>query len=99
MRLPTVANIQLNPKGLPQVDTVLRLTGDTSIYFRVYNNRAPLLAVDDEHCRVVLSVPDPEQVTTTDVDQVRRLAEAIDRYVTELEIRLHEQDMATGQVA
>ena len=51
----------------------------------LYDDSAPVLQVTDAHVRLSVSVPDPDHVTAQDVALARELAEAVARYVAELE--------------
>jgi hypothetical protein len=100
MILPTVADIRFRPDGGAAVDACLRMSARTHIHCCVYDDQAPVLAVDDAHVSVSLSVPDRHQVTPQDVALARRLADGIARYIAELENRIAAQDSApAGDVA
>jgi hypothetical protein len=90
----TQATIRLYADSGITVEPFIRLTRSTHIHCCTYDDQAPILSLDDEHVRVSLTVPDTHQVTGQDVEQGRRLAEAVARYVAELEKRA-----ATGKDA
>ena len=52
-----------------------------------YDDQAPIVSISDAHVHLAVSVPDPGQVTDDDVGWGRLLAEAVGRYVAELERR------------
>src|SRR5207245_2574437 len=79
------ACVRLGPGGVAQVDVSVRLTGQSRIYCHLYEDAAPILSITDEHVRISVSVPDPDQVTGDDLAWGRLLADAVARYVTELE--------------
>jgi len=83
----TQATIRLYADSRISVEPFIRLTGSTHIHCHTYDDQAPILSVDDEHVSVSLTAPDTHQVTDRDVEQGRRLAEAVARYVAELEKR------------
>src|SRR5262249_32776846 len=85
MGLPTVTSIRLYPKGAIQVDAALRLTGDSWIACHIYTDNPPILSFEDEHVSVTVSARDPKHVTADDVAQAHRLADALARYIAELE--------------
>ncbi len=102
MILPTVANIRFRPEGQAAVDVSLRLTGRSYLQCCVYDDSAPILSLDDAHVSVSITVPDPDQVTPSDVETARDLARHLDRYITELEHRIAAQagkNTAAGDVA
>jgi len=53
----------------------------------VYPDSAPVLAVDDAHVRMSITVPDADRVTADGVARGRELAAKVARYVAELERR------------
>ena len=83
--LTSTASVQFDPGGPAEVSATVRLNGGSRIYCHVYADSAPILSVVDEHVRMSVSVPDPDQVTAQDVSFGRLLAEAVARYVAELE--------------
>jgi len=83
----TAASVKFGPNGVAGVDSFVRLTGRTFIYCHTYDDAAPILAIDDTHVKVSLTVPESARVTEQDVSCARQLAEAVARYVTELEER------------
>ena len=51
-----------------------------------YDDRAPILAIDDAHVQVSIAVPDTRgEVTEEDVAVARQLAKVVSQYVAELE--------------
>jgi hypothetical protein len=85
--IPSTAHLHLRP-GSAQVDASFRLTGDSHICCYVYPDRPPILSVTDAHVSVSVTVPDAEAVTPADLDTARRLADAIVRYIADLERHL-----------
>jgi hypothetical protein len=88
MALPTVTSIRLYPKGAIRVDAALRLTGDSWIGCHIYTDEPPILNFEDEHVSVTVSARDPKHVTADDVAQAHRLADAVARYIADLEKRV-----------
>jgi hypothetical protein len=99
MAVPSTATIELSRQGTAQVRVSLHLSADTFIACYTYTDHPPILSVDDGPARFTVSVPDRDRVTEADLDQAHRLADAVDHYVTELEIRLAKQDNADRSVA
>jgi hypothetical protein len=91
----TQAVIRLSAGGAIRVEPFIRLTGTTHINCHVYDDSAPILAVDDGNVSLSVTVPDTAQVTDEDVKRGRALAEAVARYVAELEHRVASQDAAS----
>ena len=81
----TSASVQFATGGVVEVQSSLRLTGNSYINCHTYDDHAPILGIDDAHVKVSITVPDTSQVTADDVTWARLLAEAVTRYVTELE--------------
>jgi hypothetical protein len=95
----TSAAVRFNVGGVPAVDSYIRMTGRTLIQCCTYEDAAPILAIFDEHVRVSVTVPETSRVTGEDLQQGRALAEAVARYVAELEQRAATQDSAAGEAA
>jgi hypothetical protein len=81
------AGVEFEQGGAVEVSATARLNGGSRIYCHVYADSAPILSVVDEHVRMSVSVPDPDQVTADDVTWGRQLADAVARYMAELEKR------------
>jgi hypothetical protein len=81
----STASVSFRPDGTGDVDASLRLTGNSLIMCCTYDDRPPILSVKDGHVSVSVAVPDPEAVTADDLATARQLADAVTRYVTELE--------------
>ncbi len=96
---PTSAHIQFGSDGVTDLDTSLRLSGATHIQCYIYDNRPPILVVNDHHIRVSVSVPDSDQVTDEDLKIAQRLADAAARYLTDLERRVAAQGPAAEGTA
>ena len=99
MKLPTVASIRFRPDGVAGVDASLRIGGHTYLRCHTYDDIAPILAVDDHHVQVSITVPDPEHVTAEDLDIARCLAKAVAEYIAGLEARLGAPDTAAAEGA
>ena len=83
--LTSTASVQFDPGGPAEVSATVRLNGGSRLYCHRYEESAPILSITDAHVRMSVSVPDPDHVTAEDVSFGRLLAEAVTRYVTELD--------------
>jgi hypothetical protein len=99
--IPTSAYIKFHHDGVAAVDVSLRLTGSSFIRCHTYDGEPPILAVQDGHVSVSVTVPDRrDTVTPEDLDTARRLADAVAAYIAELEIRIAAQGSAAeGEAA
>jgi hypothetical protein len=95
----TQAVIRLSAGGEIRVEPFIRLTGNTHINCHVYDDSAPILALDDGTVSLSVTVPDTAQVTGEDVERARVLADAVVRYVAGLEQRTVIQDSAPDEAA
>jgi hypothetical protein len=84
----TSASVRFDAGGVAAVESFIRLTGNTFIHCCLYDDIAPILAIDDTHVKVSLTVPGRDRVTEDDLMVGRLLAEAVGRYVAELERRI-----------
>ena len=83
--LASSASVQFAVSGPAEVCSRLHLTGRTFIACHTYDDRAPILAIDDAHVQVSIAVPDTFRVTEEDVAVARQLAKVVSQYVAELE--------------
>ena len=81
----TSASVWFGAGQAPEVDARLHPTDRTRMNCYLYPGSAPILAIDDAHVKVTLTVPESDKVTGQDVTVARELAEAVARYVAELE--------------
>ena len=81
----TSASVWFGAGQAPEVDARLHLTDSTRMNCYLYSPSAPILAIGDAHVKVTLTVPESDKVTEKDVTVARELAEAVARYVAELE--------------
>jgi hypothetical protein len=97
---PSTAYIKLWPQGPGGVDASLRLTGNSHIQCCLYPDRPAILSITDAHVSVSVSPPDADAVTPADVATAKRLADALARYIADLEHRIPDQaPAADGQAA
>ena len=95
----TQAVIRLSAGGAIRVEPFIRLTGTTHINCHVYDDSAPILAVDDGNVSLSVTVPDTAQVTGEDLKWGRALADAVARYVAGLEQRAASRNSAVSEAA
>ncbi len=97
--IPSTAYIKFRPDGLGEVDASLKLTGSSHIQCCLYADRPAILSVTDAHVSVSVTVPDSEAVTAADVETARRLADALNQYIADLERRIPSAARAADGVA
>ena len=95
----TSATVRFSASGLVEVEPSIRLNGRTRIHCHVYDDCAPILAIDDGNVRLTMTVPDPARVTAEDVNRALALADAVAEYVAELGERAVTEDGATDEAA
>ena len=72
-------------EGGTTVKSYVRLTASTWIRCCTYEDAAPILAIQDGPADITITNPGRGEVTADDVTFGRQLAEAVARYVAELE--------------
>ena len=95
--MKSTAYLRFRPDGPGEVDASLHLTGSSHIQCCLYADRPVILSVTDAHVSVSVSVPDPEAVTAADVETARRLADALSRYIADLERRIPSEAQPRAQ--
>jgi hypothetical protein len=95
----TSATIRFGASGAVEVAPTIRLNAATFIACHVYDDCAPILAIDDGNVRLSLTVPDTGHVTGQDVNRAMALADAVARYVAELGEHLADDDGAVQDAA
>ncbi len=95
----TQATVRFSASGAVEVEPTIRLNARTRIHCHVYDDQAPILAIDDEHVRLSLTVPDTARVTAEDVNRALKLADAVARYVAELGERAVTEDADADEAA
>jgi len=91
----TSASIRFGANGEAKVESYIRLTASTWIRCCTYQDAAPILTIQDGAADITITNPGRGEVTKEDVRSGRLLAEAVARYVAELE-RLAAKDQATA---
>jgi len=98
--VPTAASVRFGADRVPGVESSFRPTIRTLIDCYVYADCAPILAIKDAQVSVTLTVPDSDRVTDEDLTCGHALADAVTRYVAELERRAAlDRESTAGQVA
>jgi hypothetical protein len=95
----TSATVRFSSSGPVEVTPCIRLNATTRIHCHVYDDCAPILAIDDENVSLSLTVPDTAHVTGEDVNRALALADAVARYVAELGERVAADDGAGAEAA
>ena len=90
----TSATIRFGASGAVEVAPSIRLNARTHIHCHVYDDQAPILAIEDGNVRLSLTVPDTSYVTGADVNRAMALADAVARYITELGAHVATEDAA-----
>ena len=79
------AEIRFGADGEAKVQSYVRLTASTYIRCCTYDDAAPILTIQDGPADITITNPGQGEVTEEDVRLGRQLAEAVTRYVAELE--------------
>jgi hypothetical protein len=81
----TSASIRFSADGAAKVQSYVRLTASTYIHCCTYPDAAPILTIQDGAADITITNPGRGEVTEDDVRFGRLLAEAVNRYVAELD--------------
>jgi hypothetical protein len=81
----TSASIRFGEGGTANVQAYVRLTASTYIHCFTYHDAAPILTIQDGPADITITNPGKGEVTQEDVTFGRLLAQAVNRYVAELE--------------
>jgi hypothetical protein len=95
----TSATVRFSSSSPVEVEPTIRLNASTRINCHVYDDCAPILAIDDGNVRMSLTVPDTGHVTGQDVNLALALADVVARYIAELGERVATEDCAAGEAA
>jgi hypothetical protein len=95
----TSATVRFGASGVVEVEPSIRLNAATFIACHVYDDCAPILAIEDGNVRLSLTVPDTGHVTGADVNRAMALADAVARYIAELGERVADEDSAAQEAA
>ena len=83
--MSATAEIRFGEDGGATVKSYVRLTASTHIQCCTYDDAAPILTIQDGPADITITNPGRGEVTGQDVTFGRLLAEAVNRYVAELE--------------
>lgn len=81
----TSVTVRFGAGGAAVMDSSVRLSGSTYIRCCTYDDTPPILVIEEAPVDISITVPDRKRVTGEDVKLGHRLAEAVARYVAELE--------------
>jgi hypothetical protein len=95
----TSATVRFSASGAVEVEPSIRLNATTRIHCHLYDDCAPILAIDDENVSLSLTVPDTAHVTGEDVNRALALADAVARYIAELGEHVTSEDSAADEAA
>jgi hypothetical protein len=95
----TSATVRFSSSGPVEVQPTIRLNASTFIHCHVYDDCAPILAIDDGNVRLSLTVPDTAHVTGEDVNRALKLADAVARYIAELGEHVATEHSAADEAA
>ena len=83
--MTATASVRFDADGKAEVQSYVRLTASTYIHCCTYEDAAPILTIQDGAADITITNPGRGEVTGDDVRFGRLLAEAVARYVAELE--------------
>jgi hypothetical protein len=95
----TSATIRFSASGVIEVAPTIRLNAATFIHCHVYDDCAPILAIEDGNVRLSLTVPDTSHVTGADMNRAMALSDVVARYITELGAHVATEDTAAADEA
>jgi hypothetical protein len=91
------AEVRFGADGQATVRSYVRLTASTHICCCTYDDAAPILTIRDGAADITITSPGQGEVTEDDVAFGRLLAEAVNRYATELDkLAARNQTAAAG---
>ena len=96
--MTATSEVRFCADGAVKVQSYVRLTDSTYIHCSTYEDAAPILTIQDGAADITITNPGRGEVTEEDVRFGRLLAEAVNRYVAELE-RLAAEDAARAEGA
>ena len=89
----TSASVRFGADGAATVQSYVRLTASTYIRCCIYDDEAPILAIQDGAVDITITNPGQGEVTEEDVRFGRLLAEAVTLYAAELEKHAAKNDV------
>ena len=83
--MTATSEVRFDQDGKVTVQSYVRLTASTYIRCCTYDDAAPILTIQDGPAAITITNPGQGEVTEDDVRFGRALADAVARYVAELE--------------
>ena len=83
--MTATSEVRFGEDGGAKLQSYVRLTASTYIRCCTYEDAAPILTIQDGPAEITITNPRQGEVTEDDVRFGRLLAEAVTRYVAELE--------------
>src|SRR5690348_10627180 len=81
----TAASVRFGTNGAAEMDSSVRLSGSTYVRCCTYDDAPPILVIEEPPVDISITTPDRKQVTEEDIKLAHQLADAVARYVAELE--------------
>jgi hypothetical protein len=95
--MTATSEVRFGADGAVKVQSYIRLTASTYVRCCTYDDAAPILTIQDGPTDITITNPGQGEVTEDDVQVGRLLAEAVARYVAELErLAVKEPTTAAG---
>ena len=83
--MTATSEVRFSADGPAKVQSYLRLTASTFIRCCTYEGEAPILTIQDGPADITITNPGQAEVTEEDLRFGRQLAQAVTRYLAELE--------------
>ena len=83
--MTATSEVRFGADGTATVQSYVRLTASTYIRCCTYEDAPPILTIQDGPADITITNPGSGEVTEDDVQSGRLLAEAVGRYLSELE--------------
>jgi hypothetical protein len=83
--MTATAEVRFGADGAAKVQSYVRLTASTYIRCCTYADAAPILTIQDGPADITITNPGQGEVTEDDLRSGRQLAQAVNRYLAELE--------------
>ena len=83
--MSATAEVRFGADGTAKVQSYVRLTASTYIRCCTYDDAAPILTIQDGPADITITNPGQGEVTEDDLRSGRQLAQAVNRYLAELE--------------
>jgi hypothetical protein len=83
--MSAISEVRFGADGPARVQSYVRLTDSTYICCCTYDDHAPILTIQDGPADITITSPGQGDVTKDDLRFGRELAQAVNRYLAELE--------------